>query len=1075
MQQGRVLLDADWNEWLEIMDRHARAESLDIFGPCAVPKQTPDGFRIGLSGGNITIGPGRIYVHGNLAENHGRAPTEWDPVLAELTGTADVPLNQQPFLPDPSLLNPQPPTSGGQHLAYVDIWQREVTPFQQPDLIENAVGVDSTCRWQTVWQVKMLPNVGGATDNGAITCRTELGAWDDLIRPSAGRLSTDTFNAPGDPDPCLVPPSGGYKGLENRLYRVEVHTVNVATGAATFKWARHNASFASAVNSINGEDLVVELVGRDADLRFSVGDWVEITDDARELAGLPGFMRKVKNVVDATRVVTIDGALPAGSFPSGAGGTTLPERHTRVRRWDHKGQIRSVNGTVHHDLNVAESDELKKGVMPVNSDGPALLLEDGIQIAFTLDAGIPGGRFRAGDYWVFVARTADASVEILEEAPPRGIHHHYCRLALVTFPGTVIDCRKLWPPDQGDGHGCDCTVCVSAKSHNAGILTIQMAVDQVAATGGTVCLGIGIFNINEAAIRVLGARSVRIRGQGWGTVLAHTGPGAAMTVSSSIGLAIERLSFLTNRQEQGPADLMLENSADVAVEDCYFVQIGNAEGIRAAIALAGALIHTRIQNNVVFASAGIINADANQKDVDLTARRARPLMTLGLHIEDNQLLCDRLGVRLVGMCLHLGNTSIRNNFVNDARNGSVLASGAVSTELFGGSRLDITGNTLRCSGDGIGVGTDDTRISNNDIGAEGARSGHGIFVDQGILQKPVNRLQIFENRIFGLDGDGIFLRGPVQSGLIKSNQIERVQGGGIVMGEDAEAGELVVENNQLIEVMNVSANQSANLPFLAAIHLIRVEHADVLNNVLRGTASTATLAPRLAGIQLTACAQSRVEGNRVHGLGPDGVPVRSADAIAILGLHEHTSIVGNLVDRPSTSERDRASQWRALRILASAAAVSADGGRVTAFSDTVGRLTMARVSDFEAIITERNVFFRTLPAEFALVRGNRLSASGAAPAVEIASSGHVQMSDNRSSLVPPVKIPVVLVRAQRIIFNANSVDADHGEQDVVRLEFINQQSKQPPVTVLGNIVSGLIRINGAVLPDPWKSLNVQSA
>jgi hypothetical protein len=248
-----------------------------------------------------------------------------------------------------------------------------------------------------------------------------------------------------------------------------------------------------------------------------------------------------------------------------------------------------------------------------------------------------------------------------------------------------------------------------------------------------------------------------------------------------------------------------------------------------------------------------------------------------------------------------------------------------------------------------------------------------------------------------------------------------------------------------------------------------------MTHVLRGTASLAALAPRLAGIQLTACAQSRVEGNRVHGLGPDGLPVRSADAIAILGLHEHASVVGNLVDRPSTLDRDRASQWRALRILASAASVSADGGRATAFSDTVGRLMLARVSNFEAIITESNVFFRTLPTEFALVRGNRLSASGAAPAVEISSSGQVQMLDNRSSLVPPVKIPVVVVRAQKIIFNANSVEADRGEQDVVRLEFFNQQSKQPPVTVLGNIVSGLIRINGAVLPDPWKTLNVQSA
>src|SRR5262245_46833924 len=87
MQQGRVQLDADWNELVDIVDHRRRAETVDTIGPATVPKETPDGFKITLTGAGPTIGPGRIYVDGLLAENHGQAPLDFDPILAELRGT----------------------------------------------------------------------------------------------------------------------------------------------------------------------------------------------------------------------------------------------------------------------------------------------------------------------------------------------------------------------------------------------------------------------------------------------------------------------------------------------------------------------------------------------------------------------------------------------------------------------------------------------------------------------------------------------------------------------------------------------------------------------------------------------------------------------------------------------------------------------------------------------------------------------------------------------------------------------------------------------------------------------------
>src|SRR4029450_9273287 len=214
MQQGRVQLDADWNELVGIISRRLRAETTDIIGRGTVPKETPDGFKIEISGGVLTIGRGRISVDGLLAENHGKPPLEFDAVLgeqrgtgavpydeqrffpngrgggralvfdavlAEQRGTGAVPYDEQPFFPNANDVAPAP-TEGGPYLVYLDVWQREVTYLQVPELVEKAVGVDTTTRLQTVWQVRVLGDVG--TD---VTCETGddlVPGWPDIIRPS---------------------------------------------------------------------------------------------------------------------------------------------------------------------------------------------------------------------------------------------------------------------------------------------------------------------------------------------------------------------------------------------------------------------------------------------------------------------------------------------------------------------------------------------------------------------------------------------------------------------------------------------------------------------------------------------------------------------------------------------------------------------------------------------------------------------------------------------------------------------------------------------------------------------------
>ena len=167
MQQGRVQLDADWNEQAAINLRRQRVESLDLMGRAVVPMETPDGFKIELDQEIITISPGRMYVDGLLAENHGAGPEEFYIPLDEERGSQSLSYHDQPFFPNAGEIKPLPASET--HLAYLDVWQREVTYVKQPELVEPAIGVDTTARWQN--------SVAGESIGAWPTTRIRNGMW----------------------------------------------------------------------------------------------------------------------------------------------------------------------------------------------------------------------------------------------------------------------------------------------------------------------------------------------------------------------------------------------------------------------------------------------------------------------------------------------------------------------------------------------------------------------------------------------------------------------------------------------------------------------------------------------------------------------------------------------------------------------------------------------------------------------------------------------------------------------------------------------------------------------------------
>src|SRR5690349_19204085 len=84
LKQGGVVLDADANELVAILDRRLRALASDTLGRATVSSTTPKAFKITAVSGSLQIDRGRLYVDGLLAENHGAKAPPSTPIFDDL-------------------------------------------------------------------------------------------------------------------------------------------------------------------------------------------------------------------------------------------------------------------------------------------------------------------------------------------------------------------------------------------------------------------------------------------------------------------------------------------------------------------------------------------------------------------------------------------------------------------------------------------------------------------------------------------------------------------------------------------------------------------------------------------------------------------------------------------------------------------------------------------------------------------------------------------------------------------------------------------------------------------------------
>lgn len=408
VQQGRAYLDAEANEQAAILVHSIRSTTRDLIGQHGVPSTAPtvDGFLVEAppaataAADGLSIRAGVYYVDGIRCEN--AAPSTY--------------FAQPDFFPD-SRTEPLP-TGTARYLVYLDVWERHVTHLDRALLREVALGgPDGASRTQIVWQVKVLEalqKADGTTLADADVTPAEI-ARIVQGRLAAARPMLRARVKPGDVSttPCVMPPSGGYRGRENQLYRIEVHEGGDAR-TATVKWSRDNGSVVFPITAFTANTVTVAHLGLDRTRSIVEGDWVEVLDDVAILHGRHGALARVQAAPDSRLIelANVGGASPTADLSLA--------RHPFLRRWDHRAGAAS-------------------GAMPIiESADPAknwIDLEDGIQVQF--QPGVPDQRYVTGDYWTIAARTATNAIEWPTDGalpawlPPTGIEHHYAPLVMM--------------------------------------------------------------------------------------------------------------------------------------------------------------------------------------------------------------------------------------------------------------------------------------------------------------------------------------------------------------------------------------------------------------------------------------------------------------------------------------------------------------------------------------------------------------------------------------------------------------------------------------------------------------------
>lgn len=439
MQQGRVTLEADWNENQAIFGEELRQETLEIVGPAGTPD---DGYRVVETHEvpdplfDFFIKSGTMYVGGvRLALD--------DPVrYSQQPDWLDHDGDPEWSMPGSESL-PSPPTN---EYVYLLVREQEVSAVEDSALRDVALGgPDTAARTRMMQRFVRLGTQSNDCAGGraaAVAYWTSKGlAWDVDLTPgqaaptmrllpqSTLQASFDTTSKPG---PCEPQAAGGYLAADNQLIRIQI------SGPDTIVWGFDDASFLYQVNiASDGQTLTLQSQPVDAFHQPRNGQTVEVLRSAAILsngefvASATGVIQTLTKAYDQDhQQITLPNVLPWQYIDS----TETPRAFLRV--WEQEIQFPPK--------------------IPIE------LGDTGLYVTLDTWNNAP---FHVGDYWLIAVRPNKPDQVYPQRylegpQPPDGPRMWACPLAAIHWEREMLkvdeDCRQHF-----------CTL-VKACSENAG-------------------------------------------------------------------------------------------------------------------------------------------------------------------------------------------------------------------------------------------------------------------------------------------------------------------------------------------------------------------------------------------------------------------------------------------------------------------------------------------------------------------------------------------------------------------------------------------------------------------------------
>ena len=480
LQQGRVIIDDDWNDSQRITDENSRRLKVDIVGPGGSPDE---GFHISnpriSSKGNIDfdISEGSFYLGGLILEmeHKGAYRTQKDWLNLPATHHAK-----------PDLANP-----GDERLdiVYLQAWQQSVGAVEDHELLEVALGgPDTSGRIRNMQRVDLLADVPPEA------CRT---VWEKFIEVTKARkegiINTEYERIPDvkltvsyldlDNEDNLCSPSviDGYLGAENQSIRVQLVDRDHIT------WGFDNASHLYRVEVIadeNGNRNIVKLISEPKDQAHwplagqivEILPWSAVLPNGEKVADTQGHLSRIGssyNPKDRKIALT----------------TPLDDRfgnHWTAR--PDKAELEKPSVYLFMRVWNRGADRTSEPKIKVTPGTPVSLGHTGLQVTLTGEDRVPG------DHWILAARpeTPNKIVpwELENGMAPQGVRYFFAPLALIRWrkegeniTGEVLrSCRRSFP-HLIDVPTTFCTIAVAPGQDIHEALT-----EIIKKGGGCICL-----------------------------------------------------------------------------------------------------------------------------------------------------------------------------------------------------------------------------------------------------------------------------------------------------------------------------------------------------------------------------------------------------------------------------------------------------------------------------------------------------------------------------------------------------------------------------------------------------------